>query len=262
VTRGLPGALQRCGYKTVSLYPTYGDFLSARSFQKAAGVEEFIDMAAMGVSEDMQPDSFYFDQGARAFARAQASGAPVFMFLYLTANIFPWTDIYRPELTPDWKPPGNTAETDEYLRRQTATARDYGEFVARLKRDYPDESFLIVRFGDLQPAISQKLLEPGIDRPTLAARLMSADPRYFSTYYAIDVVNYRPANLTSALDTLEAVYLPIVIQDAAGVPLDPSFAEQKRIMLRCNGVFYACNKGAEARRFNRLLIDAGLIKGL
>jgi hypothetical protein len=27
-------------------------------------------------------------------------------------------------------------------------------------------------------------------------------------------------------------------------------------------VFYSCNKGADARRFNRMLIDAGLIKGL
>jgi hypothetical protein len=27
-------------------------------------------------------------------------------------------------------------------------------------------------------------------------------------------------------------------------------------------VFYDCAGGAEARRFNRLLIDAGLIKGL
>jgi hypothetical protein len=53
-----------------------------------------------------------------------------------------------------------------------------------------------------------------------------------------------------------------VIQEAAGIPLDPSFAEQKAIMLRCNGVFYACKDGAEARRFNRLLIDAGLIHGL
>jgi hypothetical protein len=53
-----------------------------------------------------------------------------------------------------------------------------------------------------------------------------------------------------------------VIQDAAGVPLDPSFAEQKNILLRCKGVFYSCNKGADARRFNRMLIDAGLIKGL
>jgi hypothetical protein len=27
-------------------------------------------------------------------------------------------------------------------------------------------------------------------------------------------------------------------------------------------MFYACKDGAEARRFNRLLIDAGLIHGL
>jgi len=62
VTRGLPQALQRCGYKTVSLYPTYGDFLGARTFQKGVGVEQFIDMAEMGVDEDMQPDKFYFDR--------------------------------------------------------------------------------------------------------------------------------------------------------------------------------------------------------
>jgi hypothetical protein len=262
VTRGLPAALQRCGYKTVSLYPTYGDFLSARTFQKATGVEEFIDMAGMGVNEDMQPDSFYFDQALKVFAREAPSRAPMFMFLYLTANHFPWHNVYKPELTPGWTPPGNGAEVDEYIRRQTVTAHDYGEFLARLKRDYPDESFLIVRFGDHQPAISQKLLEPGIDRAHLAKRLMAADHRYFSTYYAIDTINFSPKDMSSALEQLDAAYLPIVIQDAAGVPLDPSFAEQKSIMLRCKGVFYTCNKGAEARRFNRLLIDAGLIKGL
>src|SRR5215475_1637764 len=262
VTRGLPGALQRCGYKTISLYPTYGDFLSARPFQKALGVEEFIDMAGMGVSEDMQPDSFYFGQALNVFSREVPAHAPVFMFLYLTANHFPWTDVYKPELTPDWKAPGNTAEIDEYIRRQVVTARDYGEFVAKLKRDYPDESFLIVRFGDHQPAISQKLVEPGIDRAHLAKRLMAADRRFFATYYAVDTINFHPADMSSALERLDAAYLPIVIQDAAGVPLDPSFAEQKSIMLRCKGAFYACNKGAEARRFNRLLIDAGLIKGL
>ncbi len=140
VTRGLPQALQRCGYKTVSLYPTYGDFLGARTFQKGTGVEQFIDMAAMGVNEDMQPDSFYYDQALKVFAREKASQSPVFMFVYLTANHFPWTDVYRPDLTPkDWTPPGNTAEVDEYIRRQTMTASDYREFTARLQRDYPDE---------------------------------------------------------------------------------------------------------------------------
>jgi phosphoglycerol transferase MdoB-like AlkP superfamily enzyme len=263
VTRGLPQALQRCGYKTVSLYPTYGDFLGARTFQKGTGVEEFIDMAAMGVNEDMQPDSFYYDQALKTFAREQASRAPLFMFVYLTANHFPWTDVYRPDLTPkDWTPPGNTAEIDEYIRRQTLTANDYRDFTARLKRDYPDESFLVLRFGDHQPAISQKMLEPGIDQKVLAKRLMASDPRYYATYYAIDSINYTPANLSSALETLDAAYLPLVLQEAAGLPLDPTFAEQKSIMLRCQGAFYGCRKGAEARRFNRMLIDAGLIKGL
>ena len=262
VTRGLPQALQRCGYKTFSLYPTYGDFLGARSFQKGAGVGQFLDMADMGVDEDMQPDKFYFDQALKVFASRQPSPSPIFMFLYLTANHFPWTSVYRPDLTPDWTPPGNTPETDEYIRRQAMTAKDYRDFTARLAHDYPDQSFLVLRFGDHQPAISQKLLEPGIDRKLLAQRLMAADPRYFSTYYALDGINFRPADLSSALETLDAAYLPIVIQEAAGIPLDPSFEEQKKIMLRCKGLFYACKGGAEARRFNRLLIDAGLVRGL
>ena len=262
VARGLPQALQRCGYKTFSLYPTYGDFLGARKFQKGAGVGQFIDMADMGVDEDMQPDKFYFDQALKVFAGQQRSQSPIFMFVYLTANHFPWTSVYRPDLTPDWTPPGNTAETDEYIRRQAMTAKDYRDFTTRLARDYPDQSFLVLRFGDHQPAISQKLLEPGIDRKLLAQRLMTADPRYFSTYYALDGINFRPADLSSALETLDAAYIPIVIQEAAGIPLDPSFEEQKKIMLRCRGLFYACKDGAEARRFNRLLIDAGLVRGL
>ncbi|MDP3075086.1 sulfatase-like hydrolase/transferase [Bradyrhizobium sp.] len=262
VARGLPQALKRCGYKTFSLYPTYGNFLGARAFQKGTGVGHFMDMADMGTSEDMLPDKFYFDQALKVFAGQQPSQSPIFMFVYLTANHFPWTSVYRPDLTPDWTPPGNTAEIDEYIRRQRMTAKDYSDFTARLARDYPDQSFMVLRFGDHQPAISQKMLEPGIDRKVLAQRLMAADPRYFSTYYALDGINFSPPDLSSALETLDAAYLPIVIQDAAGVPLDPSFAEQKKIMLRCKGLFYACRGGAEARRFNRMLIDAGLVRGL
>jgi hypothetical protein len=51
------------------------------------------------------------------------------------------------------------------------------------------------------------------------------------------------------------------VLEGAGVPLDATFVEQKRILNRCRGLFYLCAGGAEARRFNRLLIDAGLIQG-
>ena len=64
VQRGLPRALRRCGYKTVTLYPTAGAFLGARRFQKTTGVERFVDQAELGAVDDQQPDSYYFNQGA------------------------------------------------------------------------------------------------------------------------------------------------------------------------------------------------------
>src|SRR5262249_189114 len=155
---------------------------------------------------------------------------------------------------PRWKAPGNTPLVDEYLRRQTLGMRDYAEFLASLKREFPTESFLIVRYGDHQPDFASSLLEPGIDDATIAKPIATFYPRYFTTYYAIDAINFKPVDTSSALDTIEGPYLPLVIQEAAGLPLDPSFAEQKNILKRCNGLFFACNGGAEARRFNRLLI--------
>jgi hypothetical protein len=119
-----------------------------------------------------------------------------------------------------------------------------------------------VRFGDHQPSFAKHLVDPALDDSVLARRIAEADPRFLTTYYAIETINFKPADLSSALDVLDAPFLPIAVMEAAGVPLDPSFAEQKRILQRCNGLFYRCAAGAEARRFNRLLIDAGLIKRL
>jgi len=118
-----------------------------------------------------------------------------------------------------------------------------------------------VRFGDHQPLFAKRFLDPAVDQSEVAARILRRDARYFTTYYAIDGVHFRPVDLSSALDTLDAPYLPLVVLQAAGVPLDPTFVEQKKILGRCRGLFYLCADGAEARRFNRLLIDAGLIQG-
>ncbi len=260
VERGLPTALRRCGYRTFSLYPAMGAFMSARSYHISAGVQTFLDRNQMGTNET-EFDRFYFDAAAKMIGREHAKG-PMFVFVYLAANHFPWDYAWKAELTPDWKALGNTFVVDEYLRRQTTTMQDYAAFLDRLKREFPDEQFLLVRYGDHQPDFASLMLEPGLDEAGIAKRIMNYDPRYYTTYYAIDGVNYRPRNVASALDTIEGPYLPLIVQEAAGLPLDASFVEQKKILERCNGLFYGCNAGAEARRFNRLLIDAGLIKGL
>ena len=260
VERGLPLALRRCGYATLSLYPAHGGFMSARSFQISTGIQQFLDARDLG-AKDVEPDGFFYDKALKLIAEAPAN-TPLFTFVYLAANHFPWETRFRPDLMPSWRAPGNVASVDEYLRRQTMSANDYVAFVAGLKKKFPAQPFLIVRYGDHQPEFSPQLLDPGLDEAGIGRKLEKYDPRYYATYYAIDAINFEPVKSPAVMETIDAAYLPLVIQEAAGIPLDPSFEEQKGIMLRCNGVFYDCKNGAEARRFNRLLIDAGIIKGL
>ncbi|WP_027578124.1 sulfatase-like hydrolase/transferase [Bradyrhizobium sp. Ai1a-2] len=260
VERGLPLALRRCGYNTLSLYPAFGAFMSARSFQATTGIQSFYDARDLG-AKDIEPDRFFYDKALRLMTE-QPPGAPLFTFVYLAANHFPWQTRLRPDLTPSWRPLGNAPVIDEYVRRQAMSAGDYAAFVAGLKKKFPARPFLIVRYGDHQPEFAPHLLDPSLDAAGIGKKLEKYDPRYFATYYAIDAINFEPVKSPAVMDTIDAAYLPLVIQEAAGIPLDPSFEEQKQIMLRCNGLFYACKDGAEARRFNRLLIDAGMIKGL
>ena len=259
VERGLPLALRQCGYRTFSVYTAMGAFVGARGYHTTAGIEHFYDSKDLGTIE-RQPDSFYYDFADRLLTWERGQG-PMFILLYTAANHTPWNFRWRPDLLPDWRNSGNRFDVDEYLRRQEMSARDYPQLLNRLKRNFPGEAFLIVRFGDHQPLFAKYFVDPTLDPAAVAQHIQHSDPRYFTTYYAIDTVNFTPADLSSALDTLDAPYLPLVVLEAAGVPLDPSFAEQKKILERCRGLFYLCDGGAEARRFNRLLIDAGLIKG-
>jgi hypothetical protein len=260
VERGLPLALRRCGYTTTSLYPAHGAFMSARSFQTTTGIQHFYDAKDLG-AKGVEPDRFFYDKALTLMSQ-EAPTTPQFMFVYLAANHFPWEKRFRPDLTPSWSTLGNEPVVEEYVRRQAMSADDYTAFVAGLKKKFPAQPFLIVRYGDHQPEFSSNILDPGLDEAGVGKKMMNYDPRYYATYYAIDAINFEPVQSPVVMDTIDGPYLPLVIQEAAGIPLDPSFEEQKSIMLRCKGLFYACKDGAEARRFNRLLIDAGFVKSL
>ena len=74
VSRGLPTALRRCGYRTFSIYPALGAFMSARNFQTTTGMQKFLDQDALGTHR-IEPDRLLLRCGAaddRARARAGA----------------------------------------------------------------------------------------------------------------------------------------------------------------------------------------------
>src|SRR5258707_1282422 len=207
VERGLPLALRRCGYSTLSLYPAYGAFMSARSFQTTTGIQRFLDARDLG-AKDVEPDGFFYDKALQLIAE-QPANSPLFTFVYLAANHFPWETKFRPDLTPSWRGPGNTASVDEYLRRQAMSAGDYSSFVAALKKKFPAQPFLIVRYGDHQPEFSPQLLDPTLDEAGIGKKLENYDPRYYATYYAIDAVNFEPVKSPVVIDTIDAAYLPL-----------------------------------------------------
>jgi hypothetical protein len=113
-------------------------------------------------------------------------------------------------------------------QRRTAIWWQRGAFLKQLTADFPNESFLVVRSGDHLPSLALRLMDPSLGESAIAQRLQASDPRYLTTYYAIDAVNFQPADLSSALRTLDAPYLPLIVEEAAGVPLGPSFQEQKK----------------------------------
>ena len=258
--RGLPRALDLCGYRTFSLYPFYGAFMGSRAFQTTTGIEHYLDMHDLGTS-GFEADSFYFDRALDLIGRERSNG-PLFLYVYTVANHFPWDTRLRPELTPDWHDLGNRPDVDEYIRRQAMSARNYQALLGELAQRFPAEPFLIVRYGDHQPQFGAELIDRSSTKDQLAMRAKALDPRYLTTYYAIDAVNFTPVNVSSALDTIDAPYLPLVLMEAAGVPLEPDFAQQKAMLQRCGGLFYRCDQGIAARQLNQFLIDAGLIKGL
>ena len=160
VERGLPLALRRCGYNTLSLYPAYGAFMGARGFQTSTGIQHFYDARDLG-AKGIEPDSFFYDKAVKLIAE-QPANTPLFTFVYLAANHFPWETQFRPDLLPSWRKPGNAPVVDEYLRRQTMSAGDY----ARLHRQ-PEEEVPGAAVPDrsLRRPSAGVLVEPAGSRP-------------------------------------------------------------------------------------------------
>lgn len=260
VQRGLPLALKACGYKTFSLYPMLGNFLGAKRFQETTGIDVFLDSRDLK-TRGVEPDGVYFNHAMRILEKERRNG-PLFMKVYTAANHFPWNYRFRPDLLPHWRDPGNGPDIDEYLRRQAMSVVDYKRFKTELARRFPGEKFLIIRFGDHQPGFAKHLIDKSLDTAGIARLIEAGDTRFFSTYYAIDVINFKPVDTGAARQRLEAAYLPIVALEAAGIPLDSSFSEQKRLLEQCEGLFQRCEDGLVAQRFNGMLIETGLIKGL
>jgi hypothetical protein len=254
----LPETLTRCGYRNVVFYPLERNFVSYDRFYSSIGLKEVFDSKDQGAPSDNERDRFYFANALDEIARhLRQSRQPLFTYILTMATHSPYDFVYMPEVDVPGGGPGTDPEMSEYLRRLAMARIDYDELRREIARRFPDERFLIVHYGDHHPIASRTLLHVS---NTLDAEDVSLpfDSLGFVTYYAVEGINYSPPPLPE-VETLDVPYLPVVILDAAGLPLSDSFRERQRLLTTCKGRYFTCEQHDAILSFHRRLIDSGLV---
>ena len=254
VRETLPQALARCGYRNVAFHPMLRIYLSIGNFLNAIGVHQVFDAKDQGAKSATERDRFYYSSAlAEMEHHFKTSSQPLFTFIETMATHGPYSYTYMPEVVV----PGG-ADTDpamhEYLRRLSMAGADYDFLRSELARRFPDQPFLIVRYGDHQPTATMTLLGFG-EEASVEDVLRSGNPATLVTYYAVSAVRYQPPPLPR-LEALDVPYVPSVILASAGLPLSDVNHERLRLMTLCNGHYHGC---LEIPGFHRRLIDSGII---
>jgi phosphoglycerol transferase MdoB-like AlkP superfamily enzyme len=255
----LPETLARCGYRNVVFYPLMRNFVSNAKFYASIGLKEVFDAEDQGAKTDNERDRFYFGNALDEMTRhLQKSRQPLFTMIFTMATHSPYDITYMPEVDVPGGGPGTDPEMNEYLRRLAMARIDYDELRHEITRRFPGERFLIVQYGDHHPIATRTLL--GLDNKLEAEDIsLPLESPGFVTYYAIDGINYQPPALP-AVETLDVPYMPLVILNAARLPLSDAFRERQRMLAACHGRYFTCEPRDTVLAFHRRLIDSGLIE--
>jgi phosphoglycerol transferase MdoB-like AlkP superfamily enzyme len=254
----LPETLARCGYRNVVFYPLMRNFVSNAKFYASVGIKEMFDAKDQGAKSYNERDRFYFGNALDEMAlHLKRSRRPLFTMIFTMATHSPYGTAYMPEVDVPGGGPRTDPEMSEYLRRLAMAKIDYDDLRGEIARRFPGERVLIVHYGDHHPIATRTLL--GFDNKLEAEDIsLPLESPGFITYYAVEGINYQPPPLPEA-ETLDVPYMPLVILNAAGLPLSDSFRERQQLLAACNGRYFTCAPRDMILAFHRRLIDSGLI---
>ncbi|HEY8263367.1 MAG TPA: sulfatase-like hydrolase/transferase, partial [Methyloceanibacter sp.] len=166
----LPQSLENCGYRTLMLFPMSNGFVSLDRFYKSIGFERILDRAAQGAPTTKERDRFYFQNMLREMDQHfKSSNQPLFVYVQTMASHGPYSSAYMPDENVPGGGPGTSPDMSEFLRREAMAQRDGDFFMDELKRRFPDERIVVVRYGDHQPSATYDLIDRtwGDDSPDI-----------------------------------------------------------------------------------------------
>jgi hypothetical protein len=254
LTETLPQSLKHCGYTNILFFPFEADFLSHDKFYKSIGFDEVLDRRAQGITGIHERDRVYFENALAAIDRhLRAGSAPFFVYVQTMTAHGPYSFKYLPDEDVAGGGPATPPAMSEYLRRAAIVQRDGEWLMDELKRRFPAQRILVVRFGDHHPTATAELLASDADAG------QSPTSRRFTTFYAIKGHNLVVPRLPG-YDTIDVPYLGNIILEAAGLPLSAAQTHRRALMHACTGKYFSCERRDEILAFHRRLIRSDLIR--
>ncbi|MBL8590028.1 MAG: sulfatase-like hydrolase/transferase [Methylobacteriaceae bacterium] len=263
LAHALPAYLKACGYDTTAIYPVPGEFGGTARFYRSIGFDRVVDQAIHKAPTDQERDAFYYDVALGRLAEAKGSGRPQFISLASMATHAPWDFRLAPEAVKRgeklvWS---GDRDYDEFMWRLVLGARDRAAFKQALAERFPGEPFLIVSYGDHQPALKKIPLR---DPTALAGdgRWAQLTPTSiaFETYYQIDAVNFAPRMPPQDIAILDIPNLSTILVDAARLPRDAWFDRRADLIERCGGLYATCPDRQAVVEFQTWLVAAGWLR--
>lgn len=242
VQRSLVRSLKAAGYHTVAVYPVRGGMMNARTAYRSYGFDEFLDSDDLGLPGTFDTaDALMHEKALQALERARRLGKPVFL---LALTIFNHGEHGVPShpVPADFRQSTSAAVGEAY---ELANLADYlwrtRAFEATLARtqaallDGPTPTVL-AWFGDHQPPFGtaprlRNSIRAGAGQPAVPDRLV--------TWYNIS--SNLPATAgTPRRHRLDLAFLPGLLAQRAGVPLDDWLAANVLARERCGGLLVEC----------------------
>jgi hypothetical protein len=245
VQRSFVRSLRAAGYRTVALYPTSGDMMNGRVAYAGYGFDEFLDAAELGLPGAWDtPDAQVHAAARRVLARERLHDGPVFLFVLTIFNhaehgvrLERVPARLLAEASAAFASADEARSVADYVWRSRAFERELA--LTRAAVLGTPRPAVLAWFGDHQP--------PFANATSLRARMRPVPtpsgtvPARYQTWYQVS--SNRPGRIAEAApQALDLVFLPGLVAQAAGAPLDDWLAANVLARGRCAGLLEACRE--------------------
>jgi hypothetical protein len=236
----LPERLRALGYRTIAVYPTDGNFLSAQSAYGYYGFEEFYGASDLNLPGDWQEiyDHVIFDK-ALQLAQRTDDPRPVFIFVLTIRNHGPHGE-------------GNVPVPLAFHKAEQQHGAALADYLARMRESSTDFTHLAEQwlnssrprvlgwFGDHQPEAAWDVTQhPALlQRDHVATNVTEKQVEYLTQYQLS--ANFGEHNQLVSREALDISYLGEQLLSFAGLPLDAGANVARQVAVTCRGMMLNC----------------------